>query len=411
MIGVDQSVARKEVQMAVTGRRGLSESRVIPATDERRDLREAVAQLVGAYGRGYFQKVVRDGVPPTRLWNELGAAGFLGAHISEPYGGGGGFVDTSVVIEEMASQGCPIQYMVICPTICGTILDHHGSDPLKERWLGAIAAGSAKMCFGITEPDAGTNTHRISTTATRDSGGGWRLNGGKYWTTGAAEADALLVVARDGVPADGERSTLSLFVVERDAPGLTMHPIDSALSSAEKSYTVFFDDVPVAPDGLIGVEGEGLKQVFAGLNPERIAAASLANGMALFALSRAAEYARERVVWSEPIGAHQGVAHPLAQAYIEVQLARLMTTRAAELFDAGSPAAGEAANMAKFAAADASLKAIDQSMQTHGGNGLSLEVGIADLYFLARMLKTAPVSREMILNHVAQHSLGLPKSY
>jgi alkylation response protein AidB-like acyl-CoA dehydrogenase len=398
--------------MAATGLRGLSDSRVIPATDERRDLRDAVAQLVGAYGRPYFQEIVREGKPPTDLWNELGAAGFLGAHISEPYGGGGGFVDTSVVIEEMAAQGCPIQYMVICPTICGTILDHHGSDVLKERWLGSIADGSAKMCFGITEPDAGTNTHKIATTATRDAEtGGWRLNGSKYWTTGAAEANALLVVAKDAEPADPSRASLSLFVVERDAPGLTMHPIDSALSSAEKSYTVFYDDVPVAADGLIGGEGEGLKQVFAGLNPERIAAASLANGMALYALGRAAEYARERVVWSQPIGAHQGVAHPLAEAYIGVQMARLMTTRAAELFDAGSPAAGEAANMAKFAAADACLKAIDQSMQTHGGNGLSNEVGIADLYFLARMLKVAPVSREMILNHIAQHSLGLPKSY
>lgn len=397
--------------MPATGRRALSESRVIPATDERRDLREAVGKLVGAYGRTYFQDVVREGRPPTELWQELGAAGFLGAHISEPYGGGGGFVDTSVVIEEMAAQGCPIQYMVICPTICGTILDHHGSDELKERWLGSIADGSAKMCFGITEPDAGTNTHKISTTATRHEDGGWRLNGSKYWTTGATEADALLVVARDAEPNADGRSTLSLFVVDAEAPGLTMHPIDSALSSAEKSYTVFYDEVPVAPDGLIGAEGEGLKQVFAGLNPERIAAASIANGMALFALERAAEYARERVVWSEPIGAHQGVAHPLAEAYIGVQMARLMTTRAAELFDAGSPAAGEAANMAKFAAADACLKAIDQAMQTHGGNGLSLEVGIADLYFLARMLKTAPVSREMILNHIAQHSLGLPKSY
>ncbi len=283
--------------MAATGLRGLSDSRVIPATDERRDLRDAVAQLVGAYGRPYFQEIVREGKPPTDLWNELGAAGFLGAHISEPYGGGGGFVDTSVVIEEMAAQGCPIQYMVICPTICGTILDHHGSDVLKERWLGAIADGSAKMCFGITEPDAGTNTHRIATTATRDAEtGGWRLNGSKYWTTGAAEASALLVVAKDAEPADPSRASLSLFVVERDAPGLTMHPIDSALSSAEKSYTVFYDDVPVAADGLIGREGEGLKQVFAGLNPERIAAASLANGMALYALGRAAEYARERVV-------------------------------------------------------------------------------------------------------------------
>jgi alkylation response protein AidB-like acyl-CoA dehydrogenase len=153
-----------------------------------------------------------------------------------------------------------------------------------------------------------------------------------------------------------------------------------------------------------------LKQVFAGLNPERIAAASLANGIALFALEKAASYARDRVVWSSPIGAHQGIAHPLAKAYIDVQLSRLMTTRAAELLDAGADAA-EAANMAKLAAADAAVQALDQAIQTHGGMGLSLEVALADLWFNARLLKTAPVSREMVLNHIAQHSLGLPKSY
>jgi alkylation response protein AidB-like acyl-CoA dehydrogenase len=196
----------------------------------------------------------------------------------------------------------------------------------------------------------------------------------------------------------------------RDAPGLTFQPIDSALGAPEKQFMVFLDDVPVEPDGLIGGEGEGLRQVFTGLNPERIAAASLANGIALYALERAAQYARERVVWSEPIGAHQGIAHPLAKAYIDVQLARLMTTRAAEMLDAGADAA-EAANMAKLASADACLLALDQAIQTHGGNGLSNEIGLADLWFTARMTKTAPVSREMILNHIAQHSLGLPKSY
>jgi alkylation response protein AidB-like acyl-CoA dehydrogenase len=397
--------------MATTAQRRFSDSPLVASTDERRALRDAVAQLVGRYGRPYFQEIVRAGRPPTELWNELGGAGFLGAHIAEPYGGGGGFVDTATVIEETASLGCPVQYIVISPTICGTILDRHGSQVLKERWLAAIAGGKVKMCFGITEPDAGTNTHRIATTAARHPDGGWRINGGKYWTTGADEADALLVVARDAELGASGRPTLSLFVVERDAPGLTIQPIDSALSSAEKSFTVFYDDVPVKPDGLIGAEGDGLRQVFAGLNPERIAAASLANGMALYALTRAAGYARERVVWDVPIGAHQGIAHPLAKAYIDVQMARLMTMRAAELFDAGSTAAGEAANMAKLAAADACLQALDQAMQTHGGNGLANEVGLADLWFLARMLKTAPVSREMILNHIAQHSLGLPKSY
>ncbi|WP_211241711.1 acyl-CoA dehydrogenase family protein [Patulibacter minatonensis] len=394
-----------------TRQRRLSESPIVPVTDERRELRDAVAQLVGRYGRTYFQDVVKRGEQPDALWADLGAAGFLGAHVSEPYGGGGGFADTAVVIEECAAQGCPIQYLVISPTICSTILDHHASDAIKEEWLHGMADGSKRMCFGITEPDAGTNTHDLSTTATPHPDGGWRINGGKYWTTGATVADALIVVARDADIGPSGKPTLSLFIVEKDAPGLTIQPLDSALTTAEKSFTVFYDDVPVKPGNLIGEQGKGLQQLFAGLNPERIAAASLANGMALFALEKASQYAKDRTVWTQPIGAHQGVAHPLAKAYIDVQLARLMTMRAAELFDAGSPAAGEAANMAKLAAADACLQALDQAMQTHGGNGLSLEVGIADLYFLARMLKVAPVSREMVLNHIAQHSLGLPKSY
>jgi alkylation response protein AidB-like acyl-CoA dehydrogenase len=162
--------------------------------------------------------------------------------------------------------------------------------------------------------------------------------------------------------------------------------------------------------GLVGTEGEGLKQVFAGLNPERVAAACMANGIARYALAKGAQYANERTVWKTPIGAHQGVAHPLAESYIAVELARLMTMRAAEMSDAGLDAA-EASNIAKFAAGDAAVKALDQAIQVHGGNGLSYEYGLADLWFVARMFKTAPVSREMVLNHVAQHSLGLPKSY
>jgi len=390
--------------------RSFSECALLAESDERRDLRESVAKLVGRYGRTWFQNIVREGAHPDELWRDLGEAGFLGAHISEEHGGGGsGFVETAIVIEETASHGCPMQYIVIS-AICGPIIESHGSDVLKHRWLPGIADGSLKMCFAITEPDAGTNTHKISTTAHRRSGAGWSLTGAKYWTSGVDEADALLVVARDAEVGPSGKPTLSLFVVDTDAPGITLNPIDSALGAPETQFMVFFDDVPVEPDGLIGTEGEGLRQVFAGLNPERVAAAAQANGIALYALGRAAAYARERTVWSAPIGSHQGLAHPLAKAYSDVQLARLMTMRAAELIDGGGDAA-EAANLAKLAASDACLQALDQAIQTHGGNGVSNEIGLADLWFMARMSKVAPVSREMVLNHIAQHSLGLPKSY
>ena len=389
----------------------LSESPMLGASFERQELRESVAKLVGKYGRPYFQKLRREGGKPDELWDELGAAGFLGAHIAEEYGGGGaGFADTAIVIEECAAQGCPLQMIVISPTICGSIIEHHGSPELKDRWLAGIADGSLKMCFGITEPDAGTNTHKISTTATRHPDGGWTLSGCKYWNSGIDECDAVLVVARDAEAGPSGRSTLSLFVVETNSEGLSFQQIESVVEAPDDQFTTFFDDVRIPEENLIGVEGEGLAQVFSGLNPERVAAASQANGIALFALQKAAAYANDRQVWSQPIGAHQGVAHPLAKAYVDVQLARLMTARAAELIDAGQDAA-EAANMAKLAAADASLLALDQAIQVHGGNGLAMEIGLADLWFTARLLRTAPVSREMVLNYIAQHSLGLPKSY
>ncbi len=389
----------------------LSRSPVLDEPEERRALRESVGRLVDKYGRSYFQDVARRQEFTHELWADLGQAGFLGVHLPEEHGGGGGgLADLSVVIEECAAHGCPVQMLVISPTIAGNILAHHGSPELRSRWLPGIADGTKKMAFAITEPDAGTNTHKIVTTATPVAGGGWRVNGGKYWTSGADEADALLVVARDAEPGPDGRPTLSLLVVEKDAPGLSMRPIDSALGAPERQFMVFFDDVPVRPDGIIGEQGKGLRQVFAGLNPERIAAASIANGIALYALHRASVYGNQRTVWSVPIGAHQGIAHPLAKSYIEVQLARLMNARAAELFDKGQDA-GEAANMAKYAAGEACLGALDNAIQTHGGNGLSNEFGLSDLWFTARMLRTAPVSREMILNYIGQHSLGLPKSY
>ncbi|ALE78602.1 acyl-CoA dehydrogenase [Pseudonocardia sp. AL041005-10] len=385
-------------------------SLIVADTEERAALRDAVATLVGRYGHSYFMEKAKAHEEPTELWKELGAAGFLGVHLSEAYGGGGGTMsDLAVVVEEASTQGVPLLMMVISPAICGSIIDAHGSHELKERWLPGIADGSLKMAFAITEPDAGSNSHEITTTAHPD-GDGWRIRGQKYWTSGIDEADAVLVVTRGPEPGPNGRHPLSLFVVPTDAEGLTWQTIPAALQQPEHQFTVFLDDVRVGPEALIGDEGNGLRQVFAGLNPERITAACISNGIARYALDKATGYARERQVWGVPIGSHQGVAHPLAEAYIGTQLSRLMTYRAAELFDAGADAA-EASNIAKFAAADSSLRTLDQAIQSHGGNGLSLEYGLADLWFVARMLKTAPVSREMVLNFVAQRSLGLPASY
>ena len=378
--------------------------------DERRQLRESVGKLVGRFGRSYFQDVTKREQKPDALWKELGQAGYLGVHLPEKYGGGGGgLVDLAIVIEEAAAQGCPMFMLVISPAIAGSLLAAHGSAEQKQTWLPGIADGTKKVAFAITEPDAGTNTHNITTTAHRD-GAGWRLRGQKYWTSGIDEADAVLVVVRGDQPGPQGRYPLSLFLVPTDAPGLSFQRIDSALQIPENQFTTFFDDVPVTATDLVGAEGEGMRQMFAGLNPERVTAACQANGIARYALARAARYASERTVWSTPIGAHQGVAHPLAKAFVDVQLARLMTMHAAELTDSGADAGG-ASTIAKYAAGEAVVQALDQAIQTHGGNGLSNEYGLSDLWFTARMFRTAPVSKEMVLNHVAQHNLGLPKSY
>ena len=384
-------------------------SSLVDTADHHRALRESVGKLVGKYGRKYFQKVVAEGSSPTELWRELGEAGFLGVHIPEEWGGtGGGLSELYIVIEECAAQGCPMLALVIA-SICAPIIAAHGSPELKAKWLPGLADGSLRMAFGITEPDAGSNTHKVTTTARR-SETGWVLNGTKYWTSAIDESQAVLVVARDADLSTEERSQLSLFVVPTDTPGITLQQIDAAVKSTERQFFVFFDNVELPADALIGEPGTGLKQVFAGLNPERIAAAAINNGISRYAISQAASYAIDRKVWKTPIAAHQGVAHPLAEAYVGVQSARLLAARAAQLVDMGEDAA-EAANMAKFLAAETSLKALDQAIQVHGGNGLSFEYGLADLWFIARLHKTAPVSREMILNYVAQHSLHLPKSY
>jgi alkylation response protein AidB-like acyl-CoA dehydrogenase len=373
-------------------------------------LREAVGKLAADFGHAYFADRARAGGRSTELWDAVAAQGYLGINVPEAYGGGGGGIaELAIVCEELAAAGCPLLLLVVSPAICTSIVVRFGSDEQKKDWLPRFANGDLRMAFAITEPDAGSNTHRISTVATRD-GELWKLRGTKYYISGVDESDAVLVVARTGVDEDSGRARLSLFVVPTDAPGLERTIIPVEIVAPEKQFTLHFDDVEVPAGCLVGTEGDGLRQVFHGLNPERITGAAIANGIGRYALGKGAAYARERRVWDVPIGAHQGLAHPLAQAYVEVELARLMTARAAWLHDAGLDA-GESSNMAKYAAAEASLAALDQAIQVHGGNGLATEYGLADMWGFARLLRTAPVSREMILNYVATHSLHLPRSY
>jgi alkylation response protein AidB-like acyl-CoA dehydrogenase len=371
-------------------------------SEEHKALRAAVSALGKRHGRTYDREA---------LWSEAAKLGYLGVNLPEAYGGGGGGIaELSIVLEELGAAGCPLLMMVVSPAICGTVIARFGTEAQKQHWLPALADGTRTMAFGITEPDAGSNSHRIMTTARKD-GTDWLLTGRKVFISGVDTADATLIVGRTEDARTG-RLKPSLFIVPRDANGFTRRQIDMELQAVEKQFELTLDDVRLPADALVGDEDAGLLQLFAGLNPERIMTAAFAIGMGRYALARAVEYARDRTVWNTPIGAHQAIAHPLAQAHIDLELARLMMQKAAYLYDAGDDAgAGEAANMAKYAAGEACVRAVDQAVHTLGGNGLTREFGLASLITAARVSRIAPVSREMILNYVSHQTLGLPKSY
>ncbi|MFF0107748.1 acyl-CoA dehydrogenase family protein [Streptomyces hirsutus] len=397
-------------------------------SEEHKALRAAVSALGKRYGRAYFTRTVEEGVPASELWADAGKLGYLGVNLPEEYGGGGGGVaELSIVLEELGAAGCPLLLLVVSPAICGTVIARFGTEAQKREWLPGLSDGTRTMAFGITEPDAGSNSHRITTTARRDPDtGDWLLTGRKVFVSGVDIADATLIVGRTETVSAKEGRTGHLkpflFIVPRDTEGFHRRKMDMELSASEKQFELTLDDVRLPADALVGGgpshafgsggEDAGLLQLFAGLNPERIMTAAFAIGMGRYALAKAVEYARDRTVWKAPIGAHQAIAHPLAQAHIELELARLMMQKAAHLYDAGDDiGAGEAANMAKYAAAEACVKAVDQAVHTLGGNGLTREFGLASLVTAARVSRIAPVSREMILNYVSHQTLGLPKSY
>ncbi|WEV27219.1 acyl-CoA dehydrogenase [Streptomyces sp. 71268] len=386
-------------------------SHAVIESEEHRALRSAVAALGARYGRSYMDTVVREGKHPEELWAEAGKLGYLGVNLPEEYGGGGGgIVELSLVLEELGAAGCPLLLMVVSPAICGTVIARFGTEEQKRAWLPGLADGSRTMAFGITEPDAGSNSHRITTTARRD-GDDWVLTGRKVFISGVDVADATMIVGRTEDARTGKLKPC-LFIVDRQTPGFGYRQIPMEVAAAEKQFELTLDEVRLPADALVGDEDAGLLQLFAGLNPERIMTAAFGLGMARFALARAVDYAKTREVWKSPIGAHQAIAHPLAQSHIEVELARLMMQKAAHLYDSGDDmAAGEAANMAKYAAGEATVRAVDQAVHTLGGNGLASEYGLASLITGARVVRIAPVSREMILNFVSHTTLGLPKSY
>jgi alkylation response protein AidB-like acyl-CoA dehydrogenase len=388
----------------------LQTSTVLTTSDEERAIRDAVGGIARSFGPDYYQQQVDDGGNCAELWNALGANGYLGVHLPEKYGGGGlGLRELAIVVQETAVAGCPMQSMLFSPGVVGTILERTATEEQKERWLPAVASGQTRLSFAITEPDSGSNAHRISTTAKRD-GDHYMVSGQKVFITGMESADWLMFVARTGVDEASGRARLSVLMVNSDAPGLSWTPIRTVMNQPDKSHQVFFDNVEVHAENLIGQEGKGLRVAFTGLNTERILTSSLCTGIGQYALDKATAYVNQRRVWGQPIGAHQAVAHPLAAAHIHLQAAQLVTDRACELYDTGA-AVGELANMAKYLGAAAGLEALDSAVAVHGGNGVTYEYQLATYFWVVRMLNMGPVSKEMILNFVAEHSLGLPRSY
>ena len=380
-------------------------------TDEQAQLRELARNVGRKYGFEYVANASKTGAKTTELWNEIAELGLVGLNLPTEYGGGGaGLTELCIAQEELSAQGAGVLMLVVSPAINGSIIAQYGTSEQKQRYLPGIASGEKIAAFAITEPDAGSNSHAITTTATPD-GDGYIIRGQKTYISGVDQADWVLVVARLSDAKTGNLQP-ALFMVPTDTPGLQATPIDMEVRLPEQQFQLFFDDMRVPADALIGDGDTALTMLFAGLNPERVIASAMALGNARYAIDKAVDYAKDRKVWGRPIGAHQGLAHPLAQCQIELELARLMMRKAAALVDAGRDAeAGEAANMAKYASGEISAKAVDQAIQTLGGNGLSTEYGLAGMLAASRLPRVAPVSREMILNFVAQHSLGLPRSY
>ena len=383
-------------------------------TPEEPMIREFVRQAAKKYGHDYWLAKAREGAFADELWQELAEGGYLGMMIPLEYGGGGlGLRQMAVFIEEMGQQGIPLLLIVVGNVMDAVLIARYGSPEMRERYLPPLARGETRFCFALTEPTAGSNSFRTSTSARLD-GDEYVLNGQKMFITGVDASDYMLVVTRTTSFEDAgdKREGLSLLVVDRRSPGITLQPLDMGVVHPETQFAVYFDDVRVPRGDLVGEEGKGHRYLFDALNPERISAAAVAIGLGRFVLGRAVAYARERVVFDKPIGSHQGLQHPLAEAKTHLELAAVMTHYAAALSDGGDKVTAAAyANMAKLAAADAATEACDVAIEVHGGSGFSTDVGLVTLWPFIRMLRTVPVSREIILNYVGEHVLGLPRSY
>jgi acyl-CoA dehydrogenase len=383
-------------------------------TEDQVRVRDGVADLLAKFTPSYWAERDEMHEFPWEFYRAFAADGWLGIAIPEEFGGAGlGIQEAAILMEEVAASGagmngCSAMHL----TIFGiNTLVKHGSAELRREILPLVVDGSLHVCFAVTEPDAGTDTTRVSTTATRTKDG-YVIRGRKVWITKAGDSQKMVLVTRTTPRAEATRPTdgITLFLVDVDRRYMDIRPIPKMGRNAVASNEVVIDDMPVLEHCRIGEEGRGFTYLLDGLNPERILLAHEALGLGRISIEQASRYARERVVFNRPIGQNQGIAFPLAEARMRLDAARLMARQAAWRYDRGEPCAAEA-NMAKFLCADAGFRATDVALQTHGGMGYAKEFHIERYFREARLLRLAPVSQEMVLNYVSQHVLGLPKSY
>jgi len=384
------------------------------ASDAHAPIRAAVRALCEKFPGEYWQKLDRERAYPTEFVAALTKAGFLAALIPEEYGGSGlSMLMATAIMEEIHVSGCNGAACHAQMYTMGTLL-RHGNAEQKQKYLPGIAKGELRLqAFGVTEPTSGTDTLSLRTTAVRDGNSSYVINGQKIWTSRAEHSDLMLLLARTAPREQVKKKTegLSVFLVDmRKArgAGLTIKPIRTMMNHA--TTEVFFDNMQVPAENLIGEEGQGFRYILSGMNAERILIAAECIGDAKWFVAKSAGYAKERVVFGRPIGQNQGVQFPIAKSYIDMRAAELMVHEAANLFDAGKECGAEA-NMAKHLAAEASWAAADMCVQTHGGFGFAEEFDIERKFRETRLYTVAPISTNLILSYIAEHVLGLPRSY
>jgi acyl-CoA dehydrogenase len=391
----------------------MAQAEVSPANDDLAQIRESVRALCAKFPGEYWRSLDRERGYPTEFVAALTKAGFLAALIPEQYGGSGlSMTAAAVIMEEIQASGCNGAACHAQMYTMGTLL-RHGSAAQKSRWLPAIASGELRLqAFGVTEPTSGSDTLNLRTTAVRE-GDHYIINGQKIWTSRAEHSDLLLLIARTTPREMAKTRTegLSVFLVDMrlaQGTGISINPIRTMMNHA--TTELFFDDLRVPAENLIGEEGQGFRYILSGMNAERILIAAECIGDAKWFITKATAYAKERVVFGRPIGQNQGVQFPIARAYAQMRAAELMVHAAASLYEAGRECGAES-NMAKLLAADASWAAADMCLQTHGGFGFAEEFDVERKFRETRLYQTAPISTNLILSYLAEHVLGLPRSY